>query len=252
MNWRTRRQLAILIVVLTFFGAIFGLWYWLNKPTPTCFDNIKNGTEIGVDCGGGCLRVCTEEVRDIRNIWARVFEITPGVYSVVGLFENPNLGFASTEAKYTISYVSRKGEVLGTEEGITFINPAQTFPIFASNFQAEAGEINQVFITFTDINWQRYAKEQALVSLVRQNLTLDPTPRLEASVTNNSAYDLRDFQVVAVLSDASGNAFTTSATLVDSLSSGQSKNIFFTWRLPFEKEVAIIDLYPRVSTFDTP
>ena len=46
-------------------GAVAGLGYLIFKPVASCFDNLQNQNETGVDCGGPC-EDC--ELRDLRLV----------------------------------------------------------------------------------------------------------------------------------------------------------------------------------------
>ena len=46
-----------------------------NRRVPNCSDNIQNQNEIGVDCGGECVRVCALEATDLVLLWTRTLDI---------------------------------------------------------------------------------------------------------------------------------------------------------------------------------
>ena len=50
MDYRIRKQITIVAIVVLFF-VIAGAWlYFVLKPEPTCFDGIKNQDEEEIDC----------------------------------------------------------------------------------------------------------------------------------------------------------------------------------------------------------
>ena len=55
MNKRLKKQIIIALIVLGIFSAIGGGIYLTHKPEPTCFDEIQNQKEEGIDCGGPCI-----------------------------------------------------------------------------------------------------------------------------------------------------------------------------------------------------
>ncbi len=63
MWWKIKNQLLIFMKVCLFVGIFVALYTYqvITKPS-TCFDNVKNSDEHGIDCGGSCVLYCREEV----------------------------------------------------------------------------------------------------------------------------------------------------------------------------------------------
>jgi len=236
---------------LLLLALIIWVFFWWSRPAPTCFDEIKNGTELGVDCGGACTRVCSVEVDNLISIWTRVFEITPNNYTVVGLFDNPNLRFASPESEYIIDYRNSNGRTVATSSGLTFINPGRLITVFKANLISDQ-KITQAFVSFPDIHWERIAKQAPNLVIRRQKVELDKEPRLTVLVTNNEALPVSDIKIVAVISDQNNNAFTASATSIERLVGGETKTVYFTWPSELTKQPVFFDFYAEANAFLTP
>ncbi|MEX0910206.1 MAG: hypothetical protein WDZ73_00400 [Candidatus Paceibacterota bacterium] len=252
MSWRLKRKLIIIGGIVFFFVSFSGLWYWYSRPEPTCFDGKKNGSELDVDCGGGCARVCSLEVSPVVNLWTRVFEITPNNYTAVSLFNNPNTGLGSPRAEYLVDYRDTTGRTIATTTGFTFINPGQVIPIFLPNFMSSSTPLEKVFVNFIDINWQRIGRPAPDINVVRTNFEKTPIPRITVRVTNNEVFDLQNVRVVAVLSDEDNNGFTSSATIINNIKSKDTVNAYFTWPVPFPIEPTFFDFYVESNVFDLP
>ena len=56
-------------------SALFcvGIYFVFFAQPATCFDGVMNGSETGIDCGGGCVRVCAADVAAPRVVWAKSF-----------------------------------------------------------------------------------------------------------------------------------------------------------------------------------
>jgi hypothetical protein len=67
---RNRFTTAVLLVVLL---ALIGVYVVFTSAPATCSDGTQNQNEEGIDCGGVCTRVCSENVQDIRLEWVRGF-----------------------------------------------------------------------------------------------------------------------------------------------------------------------------------
>src|SRR5436190_24111663 len=91
LSWGARRKIFYFSII---FGAVaialvILIYPYFNRE-PTCFDNKMNGSESGLDCGGGCQKVCTPAALQLVTLWARAFEVLPGKYNVMAYIENQN------------------------------------------------------------------------------------------------------------------------------------------------------------------
>ncbi len=90
-TWARQRQAIMItyIVLLALVGAAV-FYFLVVYKAPNCFDGQQNGYEEGTDCGGGCQLVCPFAAAQPNIVWARAFEIAPGVYNFAAEVENPN------------------------------------------------------------------------------------------------------------------------------------------------------------------
>lgn len=245
-RWSVKRRLSYIFLVLCFIGLVALVGYLVYRPDPTCFDGVKNGDETGIDCGGDCERICTVDVLPIKTLWTRSFAISPNLYSVVAVVENPNLQFGVSELDYTFRLVDEVGQTLATKSGVTILLPQDQLAIFEGNI-VTSSPVSRAFVDFEDNPvWTQVDQDEPLLRVFQKEFTQSPTPRLSASVRNETVVDLSDVEVVVVLSDVSGNAFAASRTVVESLPRQSSRDIFFTWPVPFESNPTFIDFYPRL------
>jgi len=246
-TWRATRQISYLLGVVVFFLVIGLTYYWFNLPEPNCFDGIQNQDETGVDCGGVCERICSADVAPLRVMWARSFEVTPGVYSAVALLENPNVREGVFQVPYNFRLLSAAGETIEERSGITKALPERRFVVFESNIIAPPSSVNRtLFDIYPDLYWQEVSQREPLIRASQRSFINEPFPRLVANVTNETVEDFPRVRVVVVLSDASGNAFAASATLVENLQRRSTREIVFTWPRPFSFNPTFVDFYPSV------
>jgi len=75
------------------------------------------------------------------------------------------------------------------------------------------------------------------------------SPRLSATIKNNSLFTIPNVGVVAILYDAGGNAISTSRTYFDQLAPLENTEINFTWPEPLPGEVVEKEIIPMYNIF---
>ena len=96
-SWSSRRRspygsIVVLVIILFIGVPAFYLFY----KAPTCFDNKRNGDELGTDCGGSCVKLCQSAFLPPRVEWggAKVEKVVNGLYNVAAYIVNPNVNGA--------------------------------------------------------------------------------------------------------------------------------------------------------------
>ncbi len=255
MTWAIKRQLFYIAVLIAF---IFGLGYLLVSPyvnkLPSCTDNIKNGDEAGVDCGGSCERVCSFQVDQISILWARTFEVIPGRYNAVAYLENHNSGVAINKISYRFRFADENNIYIGKREGETFIPPSGKFAIFEPGVGVGNSVPVYTSFEFTEVPVWTTVPEDILsqVKVLTSNIKLEnqnTSPHLSATVKNDSLFIIPEVGVVALLYDEKGNAVSASRTFIDQLAGGESKDIDFTWREPIIGNIIAKEIIPMYNIF---
>ena len=257
MTWALRRQiLYILILVIFFGGIIFSVIYpKVNKP-PTCSDNKQNGTETGVDCGGGCVKACLNQVDELSVIWSRVFKIVPGRYNAVAYLVNHNKNTAVSKLSYRFRFADENNLYIGKRDGSTYIPPTGNFAVFEPAI--DLGTSTPVYVTFefTQVPEWIFVTQEKIdqIKLVISNTNLvnqESAPKLSATIKNNSLFTISDVNLIAILYDESHNAVSASRTYLDVLNSEETKDINFTWPEAFTNKVVAKEIIPIYNIFLT-
>ena len=255
MTWAFKRQIFY-VVVLFLIVSIFGFLIILpslNK-APTCADNIKNGNETGVDCGGSCALACIVQVDQVSIIWTRAFKIVPGRYNAVAYLENHNRNIAVNRINYRFRFADANNIYIGKREGATFIPPSGKFAIFEPAI--DIGNSIPVYTSFEftqipqwiTVSQEKISQLQVLVS----NIALaneETNPILSATIKNNSFFIIPEVKVVAILYDALGNAVSASSTYLNSLGAEEVKDLNFTWPEPLSGKIIAKEIIPLYNIF---
>jgi hypothetical protein len=257
MSWASRRQFFyIMIVVLTIALILFGVFYKVIFQAPTCYDKKQNGGEQGVDCGGMCALYCAEQVSSPVVLWSRAFHVIGNNYNLLAYVENQNKRGSVQKADYEFRVYDTNNQLIGTRTGSTFIPPNQRFPIFESRF--DVGDSTPRSVTFSfkgNLVW--VVKDPVLATLplrIDRIILGEDTeaPNLSARISNESIYDLPEFDVITILYDSTHNAIAVSKTHKDGLASNTSTTLLFTWPNPFSDTPVKNDVITMINPFSVP
>lgn len=238
-KWALLRRLQYAIGLFVFCAIVFVLGYrQFIYVAPTCFDNVQNGTEKGVDCDGSCTRICTLDVLQPTVDWVRSFKASATQYNAVAYVENKNKIAASPEVNYTFSLYDAQG-LITERKGKTILPPDSVYPIFEGRINTGGRTPTQTFIAIDPVTlWlpATYGRDQFEIT-DRTLLNADSEPKLEAKIRNNELTDAKNVEVVATIFDKSGNALTSSRTLLDSIPGRSESSAVFTWNTPIAKTI---------------
>lgn len=157
MDSRTTKQ----AIYGSFFIGIFiliiaGIYFLFFRTGPTCFDNIQNQNETGIDCGGPCAISCEQKYAQplVVNF---VKKIKDGANKTVLLAEvkNPNFEYASDDFIYSFDTYDIAGNKLQSIAGHSFIYPGETKNLFEV-INADKNEFSEQ-LTFSQYDWKSKA-----------------------------------------------------------------------------------------------
>ncbi len=252
MSWSASRQLFFGLIFLLIVGLVVGLpayFYFFNKPE-TCFDGKMNQNEGGVDCGGMCQRACMQDViAEPIVLWARAFEVTDGKYNLVAYVQNPNINYISEPVEYAFKVYDKNNVLIGLRNGFMSVPPVKSYPIFEQGFDAGEREPAKVLFQFNDrITWNRYNFTRPELGVSEPTVTkATSTPRIDATVINNTLTRFENVEVVVVVYGEDENAFASSRTFIPLLQSRSQAPITFTWPEPFFAPVSKIEIIPKLK-----
>jgi hypothetical protein len=257
MSWASNRQFKYFSGVVLFLALVVFLFLLpVIFKKPTCLDNKQNGTETGIDCGGTCSLMCKEDVSDPVILWSRAFPVVGNNYNLVSFVENRNKNSAVITAKYEFRIYDTNNKLLGRREGTTFIPPNQQFAIFESRFDSGQSQIKSVSFEFlSPLVWVKKSPTLQTLPIRVNNIVFNnnkDTPNLSALISNDSIYDLPEFDVIAILYDAEHNAINASKTHKDKLLSGNNLPVVFTWPEPLSAIPTTKDIMVLINPFSVP
>ncbi len=233
------------VIVLILSAVSFGIFwkYWYSAPT--CFDKLRNGNETGVDCGGSCSLICDGgAIKPIVRWDPRLFEISPGLWSILVYVENPNPNMDAVYVPYSFTVYDVNNNILVERKGATILPKNKTVGIFEGSIAVknEAKPKRAIFELGSGIVWhQNEQMNDGIVITHSPLLRLDSAPRVEANVKNNGIEEIKNIELVVAIFDGSDNAIAASRTFVESLKKDENTNIFFTWPKPFKLDSKVCE-----------
>jgi hypothetical protein len=240
MDWSQRRKIIYEIGfgVAVLLLSLYPVYLLVNKP-PTCFDKKQNGTETGVDCGGGCALVCASDVKAPRTVWAKAFSLGGNYYDLGAYVENVNTNAGVKNLHYIIRVFDSNGQVLTEKKGGAEIAPASATLLFETNVEL-SGNPDRVEVVFEPEDLTKWTKASMPTSIVltknQSLINTDAKPRFDAVLVNTDpVLDVTNLTIGAVIYDVSRNPVAISRTYVDRILKSDEQNIFFTWPSKFTK-----------------
>jgi hypothetical protein len=247
MSWGTNRRNTVLFTLFLFIGVPVGaIAFLLFYNPPTCFDAKQNGGETGIDCGGSCQLLCTNQVTEPVVIWERQFRVVDGIYNLLAYIENPNPSAYVRDANYVFKVYNEDNVLIGEKKGTTSIAPKSVRPIIENNVNTFKQVPTRVTFEFVgDLIYEQTEPKDSIVIIKDEFLeNEDTSPRINAKIQNISLKNIENIDVVVLVYDVFDNVLGTSSTFVNNLNSEEVKDIVFTWPQIFTDEVARIELIP--------
>ena len=251
-SWSSRRKRIIFLATLLCLVILIGvpLFFFLHK-TPTCTDNLQNGDETGVDCGGSCKLICkAESLPLITKGDPRVLKIATSTYEAIVVVQNPNIKASVSRAIYTLTFYGATSSVpLRKIQAQTFIPVGATFGIFLGPYN-----FSDSVPTRATFEWKPeslvWVKDSSVTPELDISETIlsntDVSPRIDAMIKNGTLEPVSNIELVALVSDPNGNIIASSKTFVDKLSGGESVPLVFTWPNAFTASSSLVEILPRI------
>jgi hypothetical protein len=235
--WSAKRRMLYgggFVLVLAIIASL--LFFHFIYRAPSCSDGIQNGDEIGVDCGGSCTTLCSNQTLAPIIYWAKAFNVLGDTYNLAAYVENPNSNSSNSQATYSFRVYDANNILLIERTGTTFIPKNKKFIIFEPGLTIQNKIPKRVDFEFTDFApWQKDTTIDPTVSITYSALqSTSTTPRVSGTVTNISLQNIdKGLELSVLVLDSNQNAIAVSRTFVDPLPKKTSQDFVFTWPKPF-------------------
>lgn len=250
MDFRARRQLIIIVIVLAAILTPIGLLIYKNLPEPTCFDNKQNQGEEGADCGGPCTPCALKHPEDMSVFWTRFVPVRENTYDVAAEIRNPNLKLGAAKFEYEFRFFDDAGVLVAARPGSSFVFPDETFHVIETGIQTPR-TLRRVTLVVSGAEWLFTDITPPDVVIGGKTISVLPVERettVRATLVNRSLVDFREVFVTALIFDEKGNILAASKITEKNLASGESRPVFFFWPLEIDDENVSVSVEARVNT----
>jgi hypothetical protein len=239
-------------LVAGFLVVIVGVpLFFLFYDKPTCFDSKMNGDEAGVDCGGSCELICSPESLPLLEKGdPRVLKVARNIYEVVAVYDNPNVSGEVYRAPYVIKiYEAGTAVPIKIIESSTYIPTNSEFIVFEGPFELGERIPDRATLEWKRDNlvWKKNFNQKPNVEVRNRIISKeDTTPRVDATVVNNTLDPVSNIELIVLISDETGNTIAASKTFIDQLEKGESVPVVFAWPEPWSAKGTGIEIITRL------
>lgn len=247
--WALKRRLTYtLFTLLIITVSSFFLFRSHFVKVPTCGDGIKNGGEVGVDCGGSCSLICSSDILPIETVWANFFLNEDRGYDVGVLFLNKNSGSSPKSLTITVILKSAKDETLYEQKIVTPVPLATEFPVVIQNIKLQQKPKKIIVVKEEDYS---YVLPKKTVTPVKTEASFDKASGKIIFVTliNTSKKDLFRFPVKVVLYDEKRVPIGVAETFVDKLLKKETKNVEVVLGRKYDTEPGTVRAYTSLDPY---
>lgn len=251
MSWAARRRFIILAIVgaviLAFVTVLFTVTF---TKAPSCSDGVQNQGEAGVDCGGPCPYLCTDQEHAPTVLFTKALPNGAGRTDVVAQVENINANAAAKQVPYTITLYGAGQVFVQQVTGTVDLPPSASVPVFIPGISSGNQKNVRAFLTIdpAQISWYGYSASGARPIVVNTLLGgATSTPRIDAVISNQSVSPVTDLPVIVLVDDEQGEVIAASQTIVPAIPAQGQTTATFTWTTPFSATPAKIEVLPVLS-----
>lgn len=225
---RRLKQLAYLLLFLTFWGGVAGLTYLtFFRQAPSCFDGKQNQGEEDVDCGGPCKTICIARDRIQPSALGepQVFRASDALISVLVELKNPNPTTALRQIPYVITVTGESGVPLQLR-GVAslYASEVRRFVLVRPGGDLRGSLDASIEVTTSSAQWtpaETFKKPE--LSIVNAVTAEEPArTRVEGTVSSDDPLGVTDVTVVALFYDTTGSLIGAAQTVIDRLAPGAS------------------------------
>lgn len=251
---RTAKQFFFASVFLVIVFALVYFIFLKPEKQSTCFNNIKDAGEEGVDCGGVCEKTCITELEPLKISDQKLIKIENFDYDYFVKIKNPNFDYGADEVVYDAKFFNNNNQVVIQKIGSLFLMPGQERFEVISPIRVKQ-QIASSSFEIKSVNWKKLKSfiPQSLFLVKQQEFVLLPPnegfAKVKATILNNSNFDFDKVDIFVVLYDKDDNILAVNRTNIRTFLSKTNRFFEVKWAKPFLGQVKRIEIQANTNVF---
>lgn len=221
--------------LLVFSAIVGGGYYFWNRQSISCSDNLQNQDEEEVDCGGLCISCALKNAHQLFINPAEIFSLG-GKTIILFEIENPNTKLSLVNLPYTIKLLGEGDKELVTVHRETFIYPGSVRYLIESFSDIKQEDVKKAGLAanYTKDSWEEGIEvPTVMLSAVRKNIENGEFV-FRGDVINENAFPLKDVSVYVFLNNNLGFRIAAVKSLMGEIEPFSQKQ--FKIIVPINKE----------------
>ena len=138
-----------LLLILTISLSVYLAWF---RKTSTCFDNIQNQREMGVDCGGPCVSCAIKNLKIDTSVSPISLQAGQDQSVVFATLKDDSSDYG-VRFSYNLIVYSIIGEQLDSRTGVSSILPNDSRYLVFTGIPSSAKEVGRIVLNTSNITW---------------------------------------------------------------------------------------------------
>ena len=262
MASRVQKQIFIGFIYIVLFAAVSaGIMFGMGRggEDASCFDDLKNQTEEGIDCGGvcpACQGIVGKPIKDLIVRQAHIVPVGEKIYDAFAVVENPNGLYGGEEVAYLFTFIDGQGGILRTVRGKTYIYPQEERFIITQAI-ALSSPPAQVLFDVEGIVWREVTETFSLdwIEVVDEVFQMHPTDdpsayaKLSGIVVNGAPYNVRSIEVEMVLYNDAAKPIAVHRTDVQTMLRDERRFFEVVWPAALPGEAKNFVVFAHTNFF---
>lgn len=251
MPWASRRRFIIVLIISAVIVAFLTIVLIATfYKTPSCSDGIQNQTEAGIDCGGSCAYLCTNDMQPPTVLFTKLVGNGAGRTDLIALIENKNTTAAAKNVPYRVALYGRDHIYLRTMSGTVDLPPGATVPVYIPGVASGTQVVTQAFLEIAASvpRWFALTSDPRIVPTVVRTTTggTPLAPRVEAVLANPGITALSAARAIVLVRSLNKEVIAASETVVPLIPAQGQATAVFTWNGAFDGVPASAEVVPVI------
>lgn len=229
---RKRKKMIIALVPIAFFILIICLIVILVQPAPSCFDNKKNGSEEGIDCGGPCISCGIKYAVPLEVVSSDTLSVMSSTTEVVAKIRNSNADYGA-HFSYQINIINLLGQKISQINGESFILPNTSKYLIQDKIPLQSSDVSRFEVVFTKVDWSPLDKSNSDLFTI-----YDKTARIMAAtengylelggkITNKTSHDFLSVDLSFIIYSKTGRLLYAAKTQLSNVNANAIRNFVY-------------------------